>query len=381
MTVTARFIALIAAFLTFVAAPAATAPQDSDAAFMKGASEAVDRVAREDGFSGVILIARGDQVLLRKAAGFADRERNIPNTPESKFPLASLGKQFTATAIMLLVEDGKLSLDDPISKHYAVSPPAWKDVTIRHLLTHGSGIRDYWVTHPELRQQFEDRFHSYQDLFQSVINDPLGFQPGTDFSYSNAGYALLTAVIERLSGQSYGEFVRTRLFAPLGRHNTGYGGVLPINAYSRSVTPGTQQVEWRNIGPDNLSVYGGAGGIYSTLDDMLIWSRAFFGGRVLSPASMNAMLTDYGFNYGLGWRFAPKFGRNMIWHTGNGGGFASIFERFPEDDVTLVLMTNNTSPTDSTATLLIEGKVTTFPANAARKVVEEVERLYFGRAP
>jgi CubicO group peptidase (beta-lactamase class C family) len=214
-----------------------------------------------------------------------------------------------------------------------------------------------------------------------VINDPLGFPPGRGISYSNTGYALLTLVIEQLSGQSYGEFVHNRLFAPLGMHNTGFGGVLPVNGYSRKIAPTTQQVEWQSTGPDNLTVYGGAGGIYSTLDDMLIWSRAFFGGKVLSQASMTAMLTDYGFNYGLGWRFAPKFGRQLIWHTGNGGGFASIFDRFPEDDLTLVLMTNNVSSIDSTATLLIEGKVTTLPANAARNLVERVERLYFGTPP
>jgi D-alanyl-D-alanine carboxypeptidase len=278
------------------------------------------------------------------------------------------------------VEDGKLSLDDPISKHHP-GPAAWKDVTIKHLLTHGSGIRDYWVTHPESRQQFMESFRSYEDVFESVMGDPLGFPPGTSISYSNAGYTLLTAVIERLSEQSYGQFVRNRLFAPLGMHNTGYGRALPINAYSRLVSPGIQRVEWRNNGPDDLTKYGGAGAIYSTLDDMLIWSRSFFGGKVLSPTSMNAMLTDYGFNYGLGWRFAPKFGRQLIWHTGNGGGFASIFDRFPDDDITVVLMTNNVSPTASTATLLIEGQVTTFPANAARKVVEQVEKLYFGREP
>jgi CubicO group peptidase (beta-lactamase class C family) len=114
---------------------------------------------------------------------------------------------------------------------------------------------------------------------------------------------------------------------------------------------------------------------------MLIWGRAFFGGKVLSQESMNAVLTDYGFNYGFAWRFAPKYGRQLIWHTGAGSDFAAIFDRFPEDDVTVIVMTNNVSPTASTATLQIEGKPATFPANAARKLVEQVERLYFGREP
>lgn len=117
---------------------------------------------------------------------------------------------------------------------------------------------------------------------------------------------------------------------------------------------------------------------------MLIWSRALETDRILSAASKAAMYTDYGYNYGFGWRFAPKFGRKLIWHTGNFGpaGFAAIFDRFPEDALTVVTMTNNTGTlVNTTATLLIEGKVTTFPATAMRKLVEQVEQLYFGRAP
>jgi CubicO group peptidase (beta-lactamase class C family) len=371
--------ALGVTLLLIFVARATAAPEGRDAAFMRAAAMAVETIEREDGFSGVILVARGNQVLLRKAAGFADRERNIPNTPETKFPLASLGKQFTAAYIMLLMEDGKVSIDDRISKYYPASPSAWRDVTVKHLLTHGSGIRDYWVTHPEARQQALASIRSYEDIFQLVVSDPLGFEPGTRLSYSNAGYALLTAIIEHASGQSYGEFVRSRLFGPLGMRDTGYG-TIPGDAprgYVRS-----SQGEW-SVGRllEPLTRYGGVGRVYSTLDDMLIWSHALFGGKVLSGASEAAMFSDYGFNYGFGWRFAPKFGKKLIWHTGNGGDYGSIFDRFPEEDLTVVAMTNNMGPTGSTATLLIDGQITTFPANAARKLVEEVERLYFGRAP
>ena len=147
--------------LAFLASPAKAAPALSDEAFAKAANEAVDRIAREDGFSGVILVARGDKVLLRRAAGLADRERDVPNTPEIRFPLASVTKQFTAAAIMLLVQDSKISLADPISKYFAASPPEWKDVTIKHLLTHGSGMGD-----------------RNGAALLSV--------PGTDFEYANA---------------------------------------------------------------------------------------------------------------------------------------------------------------------------------------------------
>src|SRR6266436_1527776 len=133
------------ALAVLIVSTATAAPAGGDATFMRSAERAVDAVEHDDGFSGVILVAHGDQVLLRKATGFSDRERNIRNAPETKFPIESVTKQFTAAAILLLVQDGKVGLDDRISKYYAASPPAWNNVAIRHLLTHSSGIEDYWV--------------------------------------------------------------------------------------------------------------------------------------------------------------------------------------------------------------------------------------------
>jgi D-alanyl-D-alanine carboxypeptidase len=341
--------------LAFLGSPAESAPALSDEAFFKAANEAVDRVARDDGFSGVILVARGDQVLLRRAAGLADRERNIPNTPETRLPIASVTKQFTAAAIMLLVEDGKISLADPISKYFAASPPAWKDVTIKHLLTHSSGIGDKNPAHPALV-----------------------FAPGTDYEYSNTGYLLLTDAIEKASGQRYGEFLRTRIFAKLGMDATSDG------AQPRDVVRGyyrSRDGRWQGGEPLVPGHGYGAGGVISTLDDMLAWSRSLDTDTVLSASTRAAMFTDYGHGYGLGWRLSPKYGRSLIWHTGTMLGFAAILDRFPEEQLTVVAMTNNSAPIEYRATLVIEGKEATFQANASRKLVEEVERLYFGRAP
>ena len=370
-------IALLAGMPAAYAAPAVT-----DAEFTRAAGAAVERIEREDGFSGVILVARGDHVLLRKAAGYSDRERNIRNTPSTKFPLESVTKQFTATAIMLLVQEGKVTLDDPISKYYLQSPAAWRNVTIKHLLTHSSGIEDYWV-HRRENYDPDDaarRFKGRDDIYRAVQKDPLGFEPGTGFSYSNAGYSLLALAIERVSGIAYEDFLRQRIFIPLGMRNSGFGNIPTLKGYVRSYPGG----EWRNGAFSGLAVIAaGAGGIYSTVDDMLIWSLAQDSNRILSPASRTAMFADYGYNYGFGVRFSPKFGRKLIWHTGNDGpaGFAAIFDRFPEEQLTVIAMTNNTGVTGSTASLLIEGKMQTFPANAMRKAVEEVERLYFGRDP
>jgi len=382
MSAQVRPIVLIAALFTLFVSVGSAAPADRGATFTKAASDAIDTVAREDRFSGVILVARGDQVLLRKAAGLADRERNIPNTPKTKFPIYSVTKQFTAAAIMLLVQDGKVSLEDRISKYYAASPPAWQDVTIKHLLTHGSGIRDYWVNHPEARQALEDGtlFQTHEQLFQLMIGDPLAFAPGTSMSYSNAGYGLLTMVIERASGQLYEAFLRDRIFVPLSMHDTGSGSMTGDAAKGYSQSP---QSEWQVVNLDLVSL-GGAGGIYSTLDDMLTWSNALDDERLLSVASRTALFTDYGFNYGFGWRFQTRYGHRLIWHTGNAGprgGFAAIFNRFPEDNVTVVVLTNNPSLIDYTATMTVGGQPLTFQGNAARKVTDQVEQLYFGRAP
>lgn len=369
--------AFVGSALGAACATRAYAAEDTrEAEFTRAANAAVTLAEREDGLSGLILVARGEDVLLRRAAGLADRQRNIRNTPNTRFPLASVTKQFTAAGIMVLVEEGKVFLDDPITKFYPSSPTAWKDVTISHLLTHGSGISDYWVRRPQgLPEQRTAEIGSPQALIQRSLGQTLAFSPGSNIEYSNTGYALLTAVIERASGQSYGDFLKTRIFEPLGMTGTGYGGTLPVNGYMRS------GAEMTSKGPLKLDELGGFGGIYSTLDDMHKWSLALEGDLILQRTSRDAMFRDYGYNYGFGWRLAPKFGQRLIWHTGNGDNFTAIFDRFPIEQLTVVAMSNDATPTGTTATLLIEGKMQTFPANAMRKLVEQVERLYFGRDP
>jgi CubicO group peptidase (beta-lactamase class C family) len=368
-----RLVVLFMLFAHAAFGAEATRPAGGDAAFMRGAAEAAERVAREDGFSGVILVARRDQVLLRKAAGLADRERNISNAPETKFPIWSMTKQFTAAAIMLLVQDGKLSLADPIAKYYAQSPASWRNVTIEHLLTHSSGIGDF-------READQPGFRTSEDSIRVAATRPTAFAPGTNYQYNNAGYVLLAVVIERISGDSYADFLRQRIFAPLGMRNTGFGA-LPGNVvvgYSRSLSG-----EWRRGGIGYTAGIEGAGGIYSTVDDLLAWRRALNTDRILSAASRHAMFTDYGHNYGFGWMFASKYGKQLIWHSGNyvSAGTAAVIEYFPEEQLTVIVLTNNTGLTNAMATLLVGTQQVTFPANAARKLLEEVERLYFDRAP
>ncbi|HZO55343.1 MAG TPA: serine hydrolase domain-containing protein [Bryobacteraceae bacterium] len=369
---------IVTLFFAFVA-PATAAPERGDAAFMSAAEKAVETVEREDGFSGVILVARGDQVLLRKAAGFADGERNVRNTPETKFPIASINKQFTAAAILLLAEDGRLSLGDPISKHYPASPAAWKDITIMHLLTHTSGIEDNYANRPEFRSDKQLFLSvSYQDLIRFAAGQPLAAEPNTRFRYANTNYVLLSAVIEHASGQRYEEFLRSRVLAPLGMNDTGFGS-LPGNlpkGYRRS-----PDGKWESGLPINVSALAGAGALHSTVDDLLRGHRSMMSGTLLSPSSRQGIFADHGHNYGFGWYFQTKFGRRMFWNAGNltPAGFASVLDYFPDDDVTAVVLTNNTGLTQSKATLAVgDGREVEIGAYAARKLLEQIEQLYFG---
>jgi CubicO group peptidase (beta-lactamase class C family) len=356
------------AFL-LIATHAFAQPVRGDEAFTRSADAAVDRIAREDGFSGVILVARGDRVLLRKAAGLADRERNIPNTPETRFPIWSMTKQFTAAAIMLLVQDGSLSVSDPVSKHYPAAPPAWRDVTIQHLLTHSSGIGDF-------READQPGFDSSEDTLRLAAARPTAFAPGTAHQYNSAGYVLLAVMIERVSGQRYIDFLNSRMFSPLGMRQTGFGEIPQSNLVGYRRTP---EGQWQRGGTGYTAGVEGAGGVYSTVDDLRIWHRALTTDRILSAQSRRAMFTDYGHKYGYGWRLASKHGRQLIWHSGNyeSAGTASILDYFPEEGLTVIVLTNNTGLTPFMATLVVGGQVITFPANAARKLIDEVEKLYY----
>jgi D-alanyl-D-alanine carboxypeptidase len=356
----------------FIPRGLAEEPASGDAKFTQDSTRLVEQSEREDKFYGVILVARGDKVLLRKAAGFADRARNLPNSIGTQFPIESITKQFTATAIMMLVERNKIALDASILEFYPKAPAEWAGITIKHLLTHSSGIGDQSFNGANM-----DDLRIHNDVAPFVTSKTLLFEPGSGFQYFNTGYVLLAGVIEHTSGETYERFLNDRIFIPLGMNKTGFHPSPNLKGYVPSIDGSVREAAFfeEPAGPD------GPGGIYSTADDLLTWSRAWDDGRILSVSSRRAALTDYGHDYGFGWRFSPKFGRNLVWHTGSfdPAGFASILDRFPNEKLTFIVLTNALSKTDTTATLVIEGKETTFPADAARKLLEAVETLYFGR--
>jgi len=287
-------------------------------------------------FSGTVLVTLADRPLLDRGYGLANRDWNIPNTPEVKFRLGSLTKQFTAVLILLLQQDGKLSISDPVSKYLPDSPKAWETITIANLLGHTSGIPDFlddpafgvWAMSP----------HSPAEELAFFRDRPLQFQPGW-FSYSNSNYEVLGDVIEKVSGQSYSEMLRTRIFEPLGMKGSGLDTdslILPQRAegYTQSRSG---VVRAKSI---SMSVPWAAGSIYSTTGDLLLWERGLFGGTLLNEASLKAMNRPGEGDYGLGVMVKQRNGVTVVFHNGSVSGFNTFLAYIPERKATVTVLCN-----------------------------------------
>ena len=291
-----------------------------------------------DLFAGSILVAQNGMPLLRRGFGLANREWNVSHSVTGKFRLGSLTKQFTATAILQLMERGRLALDDRVARHYADVPPAWTDVTLFHLLTHTSGIPSY-TSLPHFFAQEARRDRSPREIIALTENLPLDFRPGSAFKYNNGGYVILGHIIELMMGQSYEAYVSKNILDPLGLKNTGYEHV---QAILPERVPGYRFKDGRleNAGFLAMSVPHAAGAIYSTLDDLLIWQRALVGAKPFSRASAALMFTDHGHGYGFGWGIQTQFGRRQFVHAGGINGFSVVVSFYPDDDLFIAVLAN-----------------------------------------
>jgi D-alanyl-D-alanine carboxypeptidase len=291
-----------------------------------------------DLFAGSVLVAKDGEVLLRRGFGLANREWNAPHVPAGKFRLGSLTKQFTAAAILQLMERGALALDDPIARHYPEAPAAWRDVTLAHLLTHTSGIPSY-TSIPGFFQQKARLDRSPREIIALTETAPLDFAPGSKFKYNNGGYVILGHVIERLNGHAYEDCVREQILLPLGLTDTGYEHVESIIPQR---VPGYR---YRNGKIENaaylaMSLPYAAGSIYSTIDDLLIWQRALAAAKPISAASVDLMQRDHGHGYGFGWGIQRQFSRRQLVHAGGINGFSVVLSHYPDDDLTIILLAN-----------------------------------------
>lgn len=325
-------------------APAA-AKTRADVEIARRAERLLEETARPTGPGAAVLIARGDQILFRAARGRADIELDVPLATDQVFRIASVTKIFTAALVMKLVQEGKLSLDDPLAR-FLPEFPEGNRITVRMLLNHTAGISDQPVN-PQPGGGRLDR--SITVLVEEIAMRPLSFAPGTDQAYSNAGYILLGAIVEHVTGQPWHAALEQRLLSPLGLAHTRLDAtstVIPhrVAGYSTNAATGIVEnapfVSMTNIGP--------AGALVSTLDDLAVWMRALAGGRgvgpegyqqMVAPAAMSGDTRQYSYGFGLyTWRVR---GETMIGHTGQINGFASILAYLPAQDITIVALAND----------------------------------------
>lgn len=296
---------------------------------------------RNGGFSGTVLVARNGQVLFSHAYGLANAEWGIPNSTSTVFRIGSLTKQFTAAAILLLQEDGALTVRDPICRYVTDCPQAWQPITIHNLLTHTSGIPDY--TDAKTVDEYQSRAIlpiKVEDLIDSLKHKPLEFAPGEKMKYSNSGYFILGHVIEKASGESYAAFLQQRIFSQLKLKDTGY------DTHERIIERRAIGYSFRNgkrINSDYLDMSRpfAAGALYSTVEDLFAWNEALFTGHLLTEQSRKAMLLREKNLYDYGLIVLDDYhGHKLINHGGEINGFKSFLARYPNENVSIVALRN-----------------------------------------
>lgn len=299
--------------------------------------EYLNGLTRENRFSGSILIARDGRVIVSKGYGMANYETDVPNTTQTKFRLGSITKQFTAMAVMMLQERGKLSVQDSVCKYVAECPAAWQPVTIHHLLTHTSGIWSFTNT-PDYRKTMTLP-STVMETIARFKDKPLEFAPGERWNYSNSGYVLLGHLVEKISGQSYEAFLRENIFEPLKMTNTGYDKpdvILKHRAAGYTVWTG----RLLNAPYLDMTIPHAAGALYSTAEDLYLWDQALYTEKLVKQKTLDAIFTPVKDNYGYGFSIEKRFGLKNISHGGGINGFTTFFSRFPEEKATVIVLGN-----------------------------------------
>ncbi|HEY0365200.1 MAG TPA: serine hydrolase [Pyrinomonadaceae bacterium] len=299
-------------------------------------------------FNGAALVAENGKILYTGAFGPANMEWNIPNTPDTKFRLGSITKQFTATVILQLVEQGKIKLDAKLSDYL---PEYRRDtgdkVTIHHLLTHTSGIPSY-TNQPGFFENVSRNPYKVDEFVKKYASGDLEFDPGSKFSYNNSGYFLLGAIIERVTGKPYEQVLKANIFDPAGMKNTGYdhhATLIPKRASGYSKTPDG----YTNALYLDMSIPYAAGSLYSTVEDLYLWDQALYTDKVLSAQSKALMYKPFLDNYAYGWVITnASFKQNdqpvqVITHGGGINGFTTTIVRFPKEKNLIVMLDNTGS--------------------------------------
>jgi CubicO group peptidase (beta-lactamase class C family) len=312
--------------------------------------EAIQNLVDQDLFTGSILVGQHGNILLSQGYGLADRAQKIPNTAQTRFRIGSITKQFTAMATLILESQNKLRVNDPICNYFEDCPSAWEKITIEHLILHTSGIHDFV---DETRYQDPKDIPTDPEQIIAGFKDlPLDFQPGKQWSYSNAGYDMLGYVIEKVSGQSYEAFLQQSIFTPLGMKNTGFAH----NADGLAVGYKDAYAQIYDQEIDRLILYS-EGGLYSTTEDLYRWGQALSSNELLPAEYMEKMFAPSAkipmsmtsgkeVAYGYGWLIWKENGRSSVWHNGELPGFTSIITMYPKEQVTIIVLCNQTKAVD-----------------------------------
>lgn len=331
---------IVAISLFSIAAPAVAAPDP--ATFPARLDAYFEKEMRTHQIPGVaIAVLRDGDVLVAKGYGLANVEHNAPVTTDTIFQLGSVGKMFTATAVMTQVEQGKIRLDDPIVKFFPGAPASWKNITVHHLLTHTSGI-------PNFGSDFNYRAdYTDDELVTIAAAMPLSFEPGKRWSYSNTGYELLGFLVKKATGRSYLDVLESDVFRPLSM-KTARGisdaDIVPHRSSGYKVVDGQlKNQDW--VSPTMNSTADGS--LYATISDMIAWSRGVEQGKILSAASWKEIYTPVRLNsgktypYGYGWVIGTAAGKPRLHHGGAWQGFRSYYSRYLSGNLSVVILTNS----------------------------------------
>ncbi len=355
----ARTLGALFLLMTLTGLPAAAAPP-SDTELTRFADELLSKTYPADAPGASALVVRNGKVLLRKGYGLADQELGVPVRPEMVFQLGSVTKQFTAAAILMLQERGKLSVQDEVTKYLPDYPTHGQKITIEHLLTHASGIPSYtglaeWP--PKWREDL-----TLDQLMALFKDKPLEFNPGEQWAYNNSGYILLGAVIEKASGKTYEDFVEQEIFAPLGMKHSFYN-------HNEELIPGRVQGyekegEYRRARYLSMTHPYAAGSLISNVDDLWLWEQGLSAGKLIRQESLDQMFTPAkltsGVNshYAYGWNTFEYGGRKVFEHAGGIFGFLTHVTRVPDEHLYVAILSNNTSNDPEDLGLRIAAKST-----------------------
>jgi CubicO group peptidase (beta-lactamase class C family) len=342
-----------------------------------GISVKVDRFInaemRRQKIPGISLaVVRNGKITLLRSYGLSNVEHQIPVKPETVFQSGSIGKQFTATAVMILVEEGKLSLDDKIIKYLRDAPDSWKNITVRHLLTHTSGLGEY-PSDLDLRRDYTE--DEYLTIIKSV---PLAYDTGTKWDYSNLGFVILGALIRKVTGKFYGDFLAERVFQPLGMATArviSEADLVPNRAAGYRLVKGElKNQNW--VSPSTNTTADGS--LYFTILDLAKWDAALYTDKPLKQSSLAQMWTAVSLNdgrrkaYGFGWHTDVLHGRRIVFHGGAWQGFKSFIVRFLDEKLTIIFFANSWETRDFA---LARGLIALFYPEFALPAIQQIEDL------